>query len=211
MQHDKTTRLILIRHAQSLANVERRIQGTGDSPLSLVGEEQARRLAAWMRANSYHADHLFASPLRRAQQTAEAVGAALDLPVQLRPGLREMDMGKLEDMSEDDLPALLEQAPSDAAFEQQYAIEPAQHFTERTLGTLHGLLAAHDGSTIIVVTHLGVICTALAYWIDRNVSACWDIYGHIGNTALNEVIFHERIELLHHGLLPHLENSTRRP
>jgi broad specificity phosphatase PhoE len=205
MQHDKTTRLILIRHAQSLANVERRIQGTGDAPLSLVGEEQARRLAAWMRANNYHADHLFASPLRRTQQTAEAVGAALGLPVQLRPGLREMDMGQLEDMPEDDLPALLEQAPSDAVFEQQYGLEPAQHFTERALGTLHGLLAAYDGNTIIVVTHLGVICTALAYWINRDVSVCWDIYGHIGNTALNEVIFHERIELLHHGALPHLE------
>jgi broad specificity phosphatase PhoE len=205
MQHNKTTRLVLIRHAQSLANVERRIQGTGDSPLSLVGEEQARRLAAWMRASSYHADHLFASPLRRAQQTAEVIGAALGLPVQLRPGLQEMDMGQLEDMSEDELPALLEQAPSDAVFEQQYALEPARCFTERTVGTLHGLLAAYDGSTIIVVTHLGVICTALAYWIERDVSACWDIYGHIRNTALNEVIFHERIELLCHGALPHLE------
>jgi broad specificity phosphatase PhoE len=196
--------LLLIRHAQSLANAAGRVQGWADAPLSPQGEAQARFLAAWLRDNNPGADALFASPLRRTYQTAEAVGAALGLPVQSRPGLREVCIGRMEDTLEADFDRAMQAAESEAAFEQEYGIEPARDFAERALGALHGLLAAYHGQTLIVVTHLGVICNALAYWIDRDTSVCWQTYGHIRNTSISEIHLHERIEVVSYGALPHL-------
>jgi probable phosphoglycerate mutase len=202
--HIKTTRLIMIRHAESLGNAERRVQGWTDAPLSEHGQEQVQRLAVWLRDNNPGAQELFASPLQRTLQTAEGVGNALALPVQTRPGLREVYMGDLEDSHESIFVEAMESAESEATFEQQYGIETTLAFTERVLGTLHGLMAAHDGRTLVVVTHLGVICTALAYWLDRDITQAWTKYGHIRNSSMTEVVFHERIEMLRSGELPHL-------
>lgn len=79
MKHKKTTRLLLIRHGQSIANIERRVQGWNDDPLTGYGAAQAHLLANWLRDNDPHADVLFSSPLQRAYQTATPIGAALGL------------------------------------------------------------------------------------------------------------------------------------
>lgn len=199
MSHQRTTRLLLVRHAESLANASRRLQGRGDDPLSPRGEEQAQRLAAWLRTKQLQADQLFASPLRRTMQTAAAIGAALNLPVQVRNGLREIDLGPIEGANEQTWAAIVAAGgpPTDDG------MESPRDFIERSIGTLHGLLAAHEGETLIVVTHGGVIASALAHWLDRNVTR-WAIYAAVRNTAVSELLFGERIELLCQDDVEHL-------
>jgi broad specificity phosphatase PhoE len=63
-------KLLLIRHAQSIDNEERRMQGQGTSPLSARGIEQAQRLAQRLIAEAWFPTHLYSSPLPRAAQTA---------------------------------------------------------------------------------------------------------------------------------------------
>jgi broad specificity phosphatase PhoE len=203
MTRYQTTRLILVRHAQSVANADGRVQGWTDAPLTPRGQSEVQHLAAWFRENNPGIQHIFSSPLQRAYQTASGVGAALGMEIETRPGLKEIYLGHLEDSHEDDFNAALDTNIEE--FERTYEVETTPAFTERTLGTLHGLLAAHDGRTLLVVTHLGIICTALAYWLDRDVAQAWPRYGHIRNTALTELVFHERVELRAIDQTPHLD------
>lgn len=84
--------LYLVRHGESAFNAEQRIQGQLDIPLSPLGERQSRALAAAFRALP-PLDALYASPLRRALDTARPIAAALGLDLQLDPRLMEIHAG----------------------------------------------------------------------------------------------------------------------
>jgi probable phosphoglycerate mutase len=199
MPHRLTTRLLLVRHAESLSNAAERLQGSGDDPLTSRGEEQAHQLGAWLQADGARIQALFSSPLQRAQQTADIIGAALGLPVQVRPGLREIGIGTLEgtDM------ATWRATIKSGTYTPCQGGESPYDFVERALGTLHGLLAANEGRTILIVTHGAVISAALAYWVDRNTLR-WSHYATTQNTAVSELLFGERIELVRYNDTSHL-------
>src|SRR6516162_5646924 len=63
--------LYLIRHADALALGERGITDDADRPLSEKGEAQSKTVAKALHRCGVKLDHLFASPLVRAQQTAD--------------------------------------------------------------------------------------------------------------------------------------------
>lgn len=84
----------LIRHGETEWNVQRRIQGQSDSPLTLMGERQAGQAAARLRAIGI--THVIASDLGRTQQTGAIIAAACDCPLTLDARLRELNMGVLE-------------------------------------------------------------------------------------------------------------------
>lgn len=194
-----TTRLLLVRHAESVANADGRLQGSGDAPLSPRGEEQARRLAAWLRDSGPPADVLVSSPLQRARQTAEAISGALGMELLIRPGLREANLGNLEGADAQTLAAVI----AAGGLRTEDGAETPRAFVERTIGALHGLLAAYEGQTLIVVTHGGVIATALAHWLDRNVTR-WTLYGAVRNAAVNELVFGAQVELVRQDDVAHL-------
>ena len=73
------TRLVLIRHGESVATVERRIGGVRTcAGLSPLGRKQAEALAARLaRTGELKADAVVASTMRRAVETAEIIAPAL--------------------------------------------------------------------------------------------------------------------------------------
>ena len=90
------TRLILIRHGESVSTVERRIGGSLTcGGLTALGRKQAEALAARLvRTGEIAADVLVSSTMRRAVETAEVLAPALgELPIQLDPGVCEHEPG----------------------------------------------------------------------------------------------------------------------
>lgn len=85
--------LHLIRHAESLWNVEGRYQGQADSGLTAVGAAQAEALAEWLVAAFPRVDIVAASDLPRVRDTAGPLAAALGVEVAVDPRLREVDIG----------------------------------------------------------------------------------------------------------------------
>lgn len=80
--------LILLRHGRTRLNAAGRLQGRTDVPLDDVGRRQAKAAAVHIGP----VDELIASPLARAQQTAEAFGVAFhtdDRWVELDYGIYE--------------------------------------------------------------------------------------------------------------------------
>jgi probable phosphoglycerate mutase len=90
--------VVLVRHGASEAALPGQsfelVDGQGDPALSEVGKAQARSVAATLRGESFSG--LFASSLRRTQETAAPLTEATGLDVAVLPDLREINLGELE-------------------------------------------------------------------------------------------------------------------
>ena len=84
------------RHGETVWNVENKICGMTDSPLTARGQQQARQLGELVRDSGLHIDEILYSPLSRAADTAKAIAAATGLPARCEPRLREQCFGKYE-------------------------------------------------------------------------------------------------------------------
>ena len=96
-------RLLLIRHAQTVWNRDRRYQGWQDSPLSEVGRAQAEAVGRALSSEPLKA--VYSSTLGRARETAEAIAAFHGLPVHADDAFREMAFGDWEGLAFDDCKA----------------------------------------------------------------------------------------------------------
>ena len=83
--------IYLIRHGESLYNAEGRIQGQSDIALSPLGILQAKAIADALATQSI--DAIYASPLRRAAQTAEPIADRLSLEIRFDDRLKEINAG----------------------------------------------------------------------------------------------------------------------
>lgn len=90
--------LLLIRHGASAAAVPGEpfelLEGQADPPLAPEGEEQARKVAAWLANEPISS--LFVTPLRRTAQTAAPMAERTGLVPQVVPELREIFLGEWE-------------------------------------------------------------------------------------------------------------------
>jgi len=151
-----TTTTMLLRHGETPLSGERRYAGRGDIPLTATGLEQASAAAARLAARG-GLDLIVTSPLRRTRQTAAAVAAATGVPLVVGDGWAETDFGEWEGLS---------QAEAGRGWPEQMAAwlndtgaappggESFAATSERVLAALDTLLAAHAGSTVLVVSHV---------------------------------------------------------
>lgn len=84
-------RLFLARHGATQHNLDGRLTGQIDAPLSDLGMRQAVALAS--RLATWRFDAIIASDLDRASTTAEMIAKHHDMPVLLDADIREIDMG----------------------------------------------------------------------------------------------------------------------
>ena len=92
------TRIILVRHGQSEANLARRYAaGATDAKLTALGEKQARLVADYLTEHEPKIDAVYASPLSRATDTVRPTAERLGLSVIPEEGLREIYGGIWED------------------------------------------------------------------------------------------------------------------
>ena len=87
------------RHGETVWNVENKICGMTDSPLTEKGRAQAAQLGEAVKNSGIVLDEILYSPLSRAADTALAVAAATGLPARVEPRLREQCFGRFEGTS----------------------------------------------------------------------------------------------------------------
>lgn len=159
------TKIILVRHCQSEGNAQNRFQGRVDAPASPDGRKQAELVGLRFRNETLQA--IYSSPLSRAVTTAQAIAQYHPLELTLLDALAEIDVGELENMPLDQVasqyPALAYQwskTPDLCVFPGGESL--AQVYS-RVSGVLEQLRERHEGETVVLVTHGGVIRTLLAY------------------------------------------------
>ena len=182
-------RYLLIRHGESMWNGERRIQGNQDPPLSPRGRRQAELLARRLRLDLRRAAAIYASPLRRATGTAEAVRAATGLPVFPDPDLREMCLGKWEGMTVPEIqaafPGTYEEWLADPLAHPAPGGEHLEAFARRVTAAFERIRAAQPGRDAILVSHGGPIKAVLCYVLGLEIRSLFRIKQD--NTAVSLV------------------------
>jgi probable phosphoglycerate mutase len=152
-------RLILIRHGETEHNRGRLTLGRFDAPLNERGLAQAAAVAASFRAAP---DAVYTSPLSRARETAEAIGASTGAAVREEAGLIEMDVGEMEHLTGAELreryPEFLRQWVSRGAAEARMpGGETLAEVQERAWAAVQSWRAGHPDGEVVAVSHNFVI------------------------------------------------------
>lgn len=154
------TRLYLIRHGQSAGNAEGRFGGHSPTPLSDLGEEQAKITAQYL--SKERIDAIYSSDLIRAVKTAEPLAGLLDLPIIKTSAFRERKVGVLEGLTFDESKI---QYPKDyyalVNRDIQHVITGGESYRQllrRATGVLREILQIHRGERVAIFSHTGTIC-----------------------------------------------------
>ena len=166
------TRIYLVRHGETDANLNHLVAGSWDVPLNETGRAQAAAVGELMARREW--DALYASPLTRAVETARAIGAATGLgePI-LEARVVEQDYGTAEGMSEAELWSSYEDLDEVPGREKDAAV------IRRSFEAIDEIAARHPGEDVIIVCHGGVI-----YWVLRTLDPTMIEWG-IRNTSIH--------------------------
>jgi 2,3-bisphosphoglycerate-dependent phosphoglycerate mutase len=159
MPRPLSTWLLVVRHGETRWNIDGRIQGHRDSPLTVTGRAQAEALAARLAAEGV--DALYSSDLGRARETAAPIAAATGLAPLFNATLRERAYGVFESFT---WPEIEARYPEEYARLQTrnpaYAVpggESALEFRERLLAAMADIADRHSGQRVVIVTHGGAL------------------------------------------------------
>ena len=156
---DRVTHVMVVRHGQTDWNAQLRIQGHTDIGLNDQGRLQAQQLAQALREEPIQA--IYASDLRRAFDTAHAVATARGLEVKADRALRERHFGVYEGLTYSQIESQDPQGAKrwrdrDPTFGAQGG-ESLSEFYQRCCRSVERLARAHEGQTILLVAHGGVL------------------------------------------------------
>lgn len=155
----------LLRHGESVSNVEGRVQGQLDVDLTDHGIEQARRAGRWFASPEGPAiEEIWSSPLRRASRTAEIVAAAVGLDVRIDDRLKELDAGIFQGLLWSELDSVHpEEHARWKSGDPDYAIpggESRRSLAERGEAVLTEI-GRRPAANLLVVAHGGILTHAL--------------------------------------------------
>ena len=172
------TKLYLVRHGQTVGNVQRMWQGWMGGELTPLGVQQAQATAHHLAARGQTFDALYSSPLRRAWQTAQVVGRALGLSPLAHEGLKEICFGEIEGMTWDEFAARHPEVHrrwkdrGDLSFTWPGG-ESRAEFYRRARQAIEDIAAWHDGQSIVVVAHGGTLRAILAHLFPAQLGQPW--------------------------------------
>lgn len=150
-----------LRHGQTDWNVAGRLQGHTDIHLNETGHAQARAAAyAFSHVKDDPITHVVASPLMRAQVTAQYIAEHLRLPLTVDERLRERHYGPLEGLTRAEIeagdPARFHDltAPRDwAGYRHILGGESMDVLADRAHGGALAILAEHKAERLLLVSH----------------------------------------------------------
>jgi broad specificity phosphatase PhoE len=204
-----THTITLLRHGSSVANEAGVVQGQLDYPLSDVGKAQAADLAKFWAAQGLHFDAIISSPLLRARETAEIIGARLSVPIEFDPGLMERHMGEAQGLPGDQFDQLRKNDSRPSPYEPMFDTGESYWDLHRRAGDALQAVVRRDPGGYLVVSH-GALLNALLRGLlgiapDGKTRSARFVFE---NTGFARVIYEEdtarwRIETL--NATPHLD------
>ena len=143
--------LYLMRHGQTLFNLQHKIQGWCDAPLTPLGIKQAQIASHYFKDNQIVFDHAYSSTSERACDTLEIVTDS-QMPYTRLKGLKEWNFGAFEGKDE----CLNPKLPYGDFF-KQYGGEGEMELRERVAKTLTEVMEKDDHQVVLAVSH-GAAC-----------------------------------------------------
>ena len=188
--NDRKTRVILVRHGESNVTVQRILGGEKScTGLSDLGQKQASALHDRLDKEKAKVDHLYASTMPRAMETAEIIQPSLRLDqLHLDPELVEHRPGEADGKPYAELEALFGESDYHGRPHSAFApgAESLSLFHYRVASALERVIAQHVGETIMIVCHGGVIDVAIRQLLDLPRQGQFDLWTL--NTSLTEFL-----------------------
>ena len=185
-EQSSPTRLLLIRHAQTEWNIQRRFQGHGDSPITEEGQEQLQRLKSRLAGLEF--DVVYSSDLRRTIETSQMLSGKQRVE---EPRLRERGVGILEGLNLEQIMA--EHAEEFRAFrsgDKDHQIEGGESLQialNRAWTFLEEVPEKHPGAELAAVSHAGLIRLICKQILGLALDA--PNFFQIPNTSLTQLVF----------------------
>jgi len=198
-------KLYIVRHGQTQWNVEKRMQGRKDSPLTELGKAHSEKLMRTLKDTKWEA--IYSSSSQRTLLTADIIRGEQKIPIISRDELQEMCFGDMEGKLHKDI---AEQEPQ--KFEDfwlspdLYTSGSGEDFFEvekRVIKEIKKIIRQHPEGNVLIVTHTVVIKLLIAFFEKRPLETLWDPI-IIHPTALSIVeVENDQTNILLHGDTSH--------
>lgn len=204
--------IYLTRHGETEWNQVRRMQGQMDSPLTELGEDQSKWLAARLEGKEF--SYIYTSPLGRAKNTALIINERLNAKVVEDDRLKEIYCGDWEG-------ALIEDIEKEFPIEHEefwnnpnaFKMEGKEDFSQvrdRAADFFEDLIKNHGSGKILIVAHAIILKGMLNYINGENLSKFWS-GRHILPTSLTKInVLENRYSLIYEGDIGHHKKAMER-
>jgi broad specificity phosphatase PhoE len=172
-----STRLFLLRHGETQANLEQRYQGQGDSHLSELGIDESESLSRFLAKEDLAA--IYSSTLSRSYETAKIVAKPHGLEVTKIEGLMERYYGIWEGLTFEEIkkrfPDLYGSWLMDPGKTLIPNAETLEALQKRGVAAIEALIDKHNGKTICVAGHGGLNRAILFHYMHIDLNNFWRI------------------------------------
>ncbi len=180
-------KLYLVRHGLTEWNKLNKFQGSSDIALAPEGIEQANKLAKKLK--HYKIDAVYASDLDRAYMTAKHIAVPHRLEVKKIPELREIQFGKWEGLTIDEIKNIDEidyngwmEAPHSFEFPGEGNLANVQ---KRIMNGMRDIIDKHNNQNVLIVSHGGSLKILILSLLALDLSLYHKFW--LGNTSLSIV------------------------
>ncbi len=157
--------LYFVRHGQTEYNLQHRVCGSTDINLTKLGIEQARQLGEKIAKDNIHIDHIIASPLKRAADTAKMIGQMIGKEVEIDERITEQNFGKYEGLDRD----CKEFYEARAQFLNRFSDgESFIQVAARVYNLLDELKENLADQTVLIVAHNGIARILHSYFVEMS-------------------------------------------
>ena len=160
-------RLVFVRHAESTANAEARLQGHAEFELSESGRAQAERLRGRFEAEGFQPTYIYSSPQRRTAETARIVACLWPLSITCWDELMEHDIGIFSGLTwreiEDRYPDMARQFQVSRDWDLVQGAETLAQRRARARRVVETVIHKHGNEDVVLLfTHGGILQRMIA-------------------------------------------------
>ncbi len=176
--------LLLVRHGRTVDNAHGRLLGRSDPELDELGRRQAAALGAALASGRFGPiAAVVSSPLRRARQTADAVG----LPVRVDDRLIELDYGEWEGTPVADVaPETWSTWQADTAFRPPGGESLADLGARVRAACVDWGIEFDASGAVVLVSHVSPVKAAMAWALGVGDEIAWR--SHLDNASITRVV-----------------------
>lgn len=166
------TTIYLTRHGQTEWNLQKRLQGWKNSPLTPLGIKQAVSLGK--RLENVELDVIYTSPIERAYKTSEIIRGDKDIEIITHDGLKELNFGLLEGVSVEEINKNVEYAKqynnlfNNPSKYIPFEGETYEKIIDRISKAMDEIIKKNENKKVLIVTH-GMTLKMLLYYFTPNM------------------------------------------
>lgn len=209
-------KILLVRHGQTVWNLAGKFQGKTDVELTEDGLRQAQMLADRFPVD--RVDEIYCSDLKRAHDTAKAIGAKFGVAVIPSAELREINFGEWESLTYQEIcakwPENMEDFWKNPAKLTVPGGETFLQVQQRAMRKIEEIIAANDTKEgdryIVIVAHGGINRSILAGFLGMPINNVWRISQY--NTAVNSIRIDDGMVTVEYmNNVEHISNANIQP